>query len=295
MPLFRRNSEVGANGDQQTSSPSRGVSRRALLGGVAASVAFSPLLVACGSAQAEKPPAASPAVPGETPAPSEGNPVETPDNGEKDPLSPENLWSMSEKELLEAVRIPEGTPPEEWAQLYAKYRQALLNAIANQDAYEEWSKRIGLPNNTSAQYAKYVFNKFVGPLEQLEGSTISRNGPTMLVLQRAALMLYARSTETWGGQPPEYAIAPHITVEAKTVPGPKGGVAFEEVFHDNITDEYLEWFENNIGMDKNKFRSTDGVLVMSKEPTTRTVKELSYDSAEKTMQPSGWGTPEAKN
>ncbi len=293
MSLFPRSPEAGANGDQQPSS--RAVSRRAFLGGVAASVVISPLLAACGTAQAEKPPAASPAVPGETPAPSEGNPVETPDNGEKDPLSPENLWSMSEKELLEAVRIPEGTPPEEWVQLYAKYRQALLNAIANQDAYEEWSERIGLPNNTSAQYAKYVFNKFVGPLEQLEGSTINRNGPTTFVLRRAAIMLYARSTETWGGQPPVYAIAPHITVEAKTVPGPKGGVAFEEVFHDNITDEYLEWFENNIGMDKNKFGFLNGAMIMSKEPTTRTVKELSYDSAEKTMQPSGWGAPEAKN
>ena len=278
-------------------SPKRGnwVQRNALrFAAPLAATAFA--LTGCTpGASAEKPPATSPAVPGETEAPSEGNPVETPYNGEKDPLSPENLWSMSEKELLEAVRIPEGTPPEEWVQLYAKYRQALLNAIANQDAYEEWSERIGLPNNTSAQYAKYVFNKFVGPLEQLEGSTISRNGPTMLVLQRAALMLYARSTETWGGQPPEYAIAPHITVEAKTVPGPKGGVAFEEVFHDNITDEYLEWFENNIGMDKNKFGFLNGAMIMSKEPTTRTVKELSYDSAEKTMQPSGWGAPEAKN
>lgn len=263
----------------------------------AVAIGATSLLAACAPAQPEKPPVTAPSTdPGE-PSPSEGNPPSTPENpgdNETDPLSPESLWAMSEKELLEAVRIPEGTSPEEWAQLYAKYKQALLNAIADQDAYEKWDKETGAPDNTSANYAKYVFNKFVGPLEQLEGSTISRNGPTMLVYQRAALMLYSRSTKTWAGQPPAGAIAPHITVEVGSVSSSNGGVTFEQVLHDNITDEYLEWFENNIGMDKNKFRSTDGVLVMSQEPTVRTVKKLGYNKAKKTMQPSGWGASRVK-
>ena len=110
MPLFRRDPEAGANGDQQPSS--RGVSRRALLGGVAASVVLSPLLVACGPVQAEKPPAASP---------SEGNPPSTP--GETEAPKKVDVMTASYEEIKPLTNdelfgeLPEDLQPDNLAKL----------------------------------------------------------------------------------------------------------------------------------------------------------------------------------
>ena len=262
MRPFRRNpglsSEVGASGDQQPSS--RGVSRRALLGGVAASVVLSPLLVACGSAQAEKPPAASPAVPGETPAPSEGNPVETPDNGEKDPLSPENLWSMSEEEQLEAVRIPEGTPPEEWVQLYAKYKEALLNAAASDKAFQEW-RADGDDGGGVNDCSMYVYNKIKPALHQLSGGPIDKNGYERLVLYRAC----ARNFDI--DLTKEYNLfeSPKITYKAEMVKEYKGGAMFESTFYDNVTEEDIELVKK-YALNVKSYMLKNGEYIMSKEP-----------------------------
>ena len=247
-------------------------------------------LVGCApGTSAEKPPAASPAVPGETPAPSEGNPVETPDNGEKDPLSPENLWAMGEKELLAAVRIPEGTPPEEWVQLYAKYKQALFNAASNQEEYEKWlSGAIKNGDNTAISvYAKHVFNKFVPAFEQLEGSTLNRTGPTMDRFYHAVMMNYMRSRITWGSNVPAIAVAPHIVVTGKIVSSDEGNITFNESSYLELPIGYEEFAYDNFPELRDKFMPNDATSVVSKDPVTYIAKDWGYNKKAQTMQPAG--------
>ncbi len=234
---------------------------------------------ACAPALAEKPPAASPAVPGETPAPSEGKPVETPDNGEKDPLSPENLWSMSEEEQLEAIRIPENTSPEEWVRLYAKYKEALLNAAASDKAYQEWDADPDKNGRGVNDCSMYVYNKIKAALHQLSGGPIDENGYERLVLYRACARHFDRDlTEGYNlFQPPK------ITYEAKMVKKYKGGAMFKSTFYDNVTKEDIELVKKyalNV-----KSYEINGGYVMSKEPVMLAADTLRYNKEAKTMQP----------
>lgn len=235
--------------------------------------------VACASP--EKPPVATaPAVPGD-PSPSEGKPVETPDNGEKDPLSPENLWSMSEKEQLEAVRIPEGTSPEEWVQLYAKYKEALLNAAASDKAFQEWDADGDKNGRGVSDCSKFVYNRIKPGLYQLSGGPIDENGYPRLVLYRAcARNLDRKLTNNDGTYAP-----PKITYKAEMVKeGYKGGVVFNSYFYDNVTEEDIAQVKKDALNEKN-YMLKDGSYVMSKEPATLVADTLGYNEEAKTMQP----------
>lgn len=264
-------------------SPKRGnwVQRNALrFAAPLAAMAFA--LTGCApGASSEKPPATGPAVPGETSAPSEGNPVETPDNGEKDPLSPENLWSMSEKEQLEAVRIPEGTSPEEWVQLYAKYKEALLNAAASDKAFQEWDADGDKNGRGVSDCSKFVYNKIKPGLYRLSGGPIDENGYPRLVLYRAcARNLDRKLTNNDGTYAP-----PKITYKAEMVKeGYKGGVVFNSYFYDNVTEEDIAQVKKDALNEKN-YMLKDGSYVMSKEPATLVADTLDYNEKEETIQP----------
>lgn len=233
--------------------------------------------VACASP--EKPPVATaPAVPGD-PSPSEGKPVETPDNGEKDPLSPENLWSMSEKEQLEAVRIPEGTSPEEWVQLYAKYKEALLNAAASDKAFQEW-RADGDDGGGVNDCSMYVYNKIKPALHQLSGGPIDKNGYERLVLYRAC----ARNFDI--DLTKEYNLfeSPKITYKAEMVKEYKGGAMFESTFYDNVTEEDIELVKK-YALNVKSYMLKNGEYIMSKEPAMLAADNIQYNEKAQTMQP----------
>ncbi len=263
-------------------SPKRGnwVQRNALrFAAPLAATAFA--LTGCApGASAEKPPAASPAVPGD-PSPSEGKPVETPDNGEKDPLSPENLWSMSEEEQLEAIRIPENTSPKAWVELYAKYKEALLNAAASDKAFKEW--RADPDNNGRGVSAcsKFVYNKIKPGIYQLSGGPIDENGYPRLVLYRAcATNLHRELTKNDGTYAP-----PEITYKAKMVKaGYKGGVVFKSYFYDNVTEEDIAQVKKD-ALNEENYMLEGGGYVMSKEPAMLAADNIQYNEEAQTMQP----------
>lgn len=244
-------------------------------------------VAAAGCTTEAKPPATSPAVPGDTdpnqPSPSEGNPPASPENpgdNETDPLAPENLWAASEQERLEAVRIPEGTSPEEWVELYANYKEALLNAAVSEKAYQDW--RATNDDGSMGSCSRFVFGKIHDALKQLSGP-FDVNGTERLVLYRACVM---HSNRELANEGEAGAILPHITYKAEAVKEANGGIVYKSYLYDNIDEAYVEYNKTFDSTGKQLWLNKDGSSsVMSHDPALLIADKLHYDKNQKSVTP----------
>lgn len=231
-------------------------------------------LVGCGENPA---PVASQSVDQNDPSPSASETATTP---EADPLSPESIWNMSEEEMLKAVRIPEGTSPEEWTELYAKYTQALLNAAASKQAFYDY--RENSSDQGISACSKYVYNKIMPAIEQLHGSAVDTNGYFRLLLFRACVM--NSNADLSGGD--ARAIAPVITYRTEMVKEADGNAVFNSFAYDNVNKDYVAFNKIFESSGKNLWLDKEGKnSIMTQEPTVLVAKNLHYDKNTKSMAP----------
>ncbi len=250
-------------------------------------------VAAAGCTTEAKPPATGPAVPGDTdpnkPSPSEGNPPASPENpgdNETDPLAPENLWAASEQERLEAVRIPEGTSPEDYPAERSERREALLNAGASKKAFREWESNEDKNGVTLNDCSKYIYNKLAPAFEQLDGGPLNKNGPERWALTRACAMNAAEDSV-----PYFKGFMPKITETAEVISVSGKDVKYKYTIRDNVTNQYADDYKYFKG-GNSILKMKDGGFIMNVGGTI-VAKNVGYNEKEKTIQPSDRDYPTA--
>ena len=214
-------------------------------------------------------------------------------------LSPGGLYELSQQKggmdkILEAIRIPKDTPPEEYIKLKAKYIQAALNAGTTRKEYFEWNEERKKNNisGTIGPYSEYLFKTYYSPmLSQLEGSKISsytikddkkEAGDYMDIAHRASLMMNLRyeggtrndESNKWVK---EYIVSYVVSNIQRTG---DDSVAYDLVLTDTVDNDAVEMADQTY--DKGNHV---GFAPFSGDPIEKQDSGISFNRKSKTMVP----------
>lgn len=255
---------------------SRGMDRRGFFRlGAATAVAIgaTSLLAACAPAQAEKPPVTAPSTdPGE-PSPSKGNPVETPaENPELFPdLTPEAIYGMTSKEIVEATRVPKGTTVEQYAkEYYPELMSKLLSSMGSQANLAKWRADTGKEYDSPEEFTDMIFKKITPALEQIVGDFNPRSTEGLHNSATRSFILLAAAEQSL--PVPDYTEKYTTTDFNQTSPS---SATFGLTKHSSITEDIALMLRNS-GVN-------DTIEALNPGRYQVIVKDYHYDDSAKTM------------